>query len=356
MPKTLVTIILQTTSHCNLHCSYCYCQTNLTTASKLSFSTFKDCILKVDSFFDNDSELCFLFHGGEPLLLGKNFFDEAFRFLKQHMKHKYYTGIQTNLILLDGEFIELFRQNDCSISTSLDGYPDLNDLHRKYYNGRGTYDDVMRSLMLLREKKVRYGIVSVITRNSVKNPTHFYHFMKEHPKVLFGLSPMFLKQDESIVAPNPEDLGDFLVTLFDLWVADQAPPRISFFEEIVGNFLENNRGTVCTFHHDCTETFIAIDSEGNVYPCCHFVGTKPLCYGNLLRSSFHDVYNSDSRLHLSKRAIRSNNSCQTCEFFKMCFSGCMATSENSILSKDYFCNAYKMIFLHVKNHLLDELL
>jgi len=351
MPRKVVTLIFHTTSSCNLSCSYCYCQMNKDIAVKLSLHTFRECVQKADNFFGPEYEICFLFHGGEPLLLGKSFYKDAFRFLKERMTRKYYTGIQTNLILLDEDFVELFRENNCSISTSLDGYHPFNDLYRRYHNGQGTYVDVNKNIQLLREREVQYGIVSVINHHNVTKPEEFYCFMKEHPNVLFGLSPMFLTKEENIVATDPNDLGMFLIALFDLWIADSAPPRIIFFDEIIRSYIEGNASTVCTFHHDCTEVFFTIDGQGNVYPCCHFVGREQLCYGNLLRSSFSDVYNSDIRLYLSNRAVRSDNPCRACEFFQMCFSGCMATSRNGITSKDFFCNAYKMIFSHVKKYL-----
>jgi len=351
MQKKLVTIIFQTTSSCNLKCGYCYCRSNEDNTSRLSVDTVGKCVQRIADFFDDDYEICFLFHGGEPLLLGKRFYKDAFQFLKQRMEHKYYIGIQTNLVLLDDEFIELFRENCCSISASLDGYQPFNDLYRKYHSGQGTYVDVTLNMRLLQERGIQYGIVSVINCQNVRSPREFYCFTKEHPNVLFGLSPMFLKENENVIAPYPDQLGSFLIALFDFWIADPTPPRISLFEEIIRNLVEGNRSTVCTFHHDCSEVFFAIDGDGNVYPCCHFVGRGELCYGNLLRSSFYDVYNSDRRRSISERTIRSNNPCQTCEFFEMCFSGCMATSENGINSKDYFCNAYKMIFSHAKNYM-----
>lgn len=354
MGKQLVTIIIQTTSLCNLRCGYCYCQSGRDSSDYITFENFRKCLSRIDGFFDPHYEICVLFHGGEPLLLGANFYKEAFRFLRG-LRHKYHTGVQTNLTLLNDDFIQLFQENNCRIGTSLDGDSSFHDFYRKYNDGKGSYEKVNKKIKTLQGAGVKYGIVSVINDYNIQSPIEFYSFLKEHTNTSFRLSPMFMVKNNRICAVNPKALGNFLTLLYDFWIADEHPPEITLFKDVINNFLMRNYSQLCTFHADCCQVFFTLDWDGNVYPCCHFVGNQAFCYGNLLESPFSAIFNSSVRFTVSQRTSLTEKLCQGCEFYEMCFSGCMANTINGIYNKDYFCHAYKILFEHIKKS-LDEFL
>jgi len=355
MGRQSFTIIIQTTSSCNLNCSYCYCQENRDNSNNVTFETFRTCLSKIDDFLDTHYEICILFHGGEPLLLGVQFYEHVFKFLKEDLRHSYHTGIQTNLTLLNEQFIQLFQENNCRIGTSLDGHESYHNFHRKFGNGKGSYENVIEKIKVLQEKGIRYGIVSVINDYSVQSPTEFYSFLKEHPNTPFRLNPMFVVKNGRIYAVNPETFGEFLIRVYDLWIADEQPPKIETFEEIIKKLLDKNGSTVCTFLPDCTQAFVTLDWNGDVYPCCHFVGKSEFCYGNLLESTFSQIASTNIRSRISQRAVEAEKLCRGCDFHEICFAGCMANTLIDINLKDYFCNSYKIIFKYINNS-LEELL
>lgn len=355
--KQFITIIIQTTSSCNLSCSYCYCQNTRKEPSIISLDTIKICLSKINHFFNPSDEICILFHGGEPLLLSIEFYKEVFGFLKKEYKRKYYTGVQTNLTLLDEKYIALFSENGCSISTSLDGSKLFHDRFRSFSNGAGSYEIVANKLRMLEANNINYGVVSVINEFNVQYPTEFYSFLKEHQNVEFGLSPMFNVGNGRIYAVDSKSLGNFLTKLYDCWIEDKNPIKINLFENIINNFIGNNLSPVCTFHNDCSQVFFALDYLGSVYTCCHFIGREEYCYGNLLVSTFPSIFNSKVRSIISNR-FRLNMTkqiCEICEYYNICFSGCMANTINGINDKDYFCDAYTTIFRHIKNSLIKSL-
>jgi uncharacterized protein len=354
LKKQGITILVYTTSACNLNCGYCYSEKSKK-PKHITFETFKTCISKIDDFFGPNYEFSIIFHGGEPLLLGEEFFKQAFHFLKEGLKHKYCTGIQTNLTLINQGFINLFEENYCGVGTSLDGNQIMHNYYRKYSNGKGTYTCFMEKFRMVKKSKIECGVVSVIHDQNAVDPTQFYAFLKEYNETRFRFSPMFAIKDGKPYAINSEILGDFFINLYDLWISDEHPPKIIFFEDIIKSFLKGNRSSVCTFLRDCTKIFYTLDAEGNIYPCCHFVNRQEFCYGNLLNSSFSEIINSQVHSRVSKRGNYTKKLCSECEFYRMCFSGCMADTANGIYDKDYHCQSYQRIFRHIRKS-LDEVL
>lgn len=355
MKKQGITILIHTTSSCNLDCEYCYCQKSKGYSNHMTFETFRTCISKIDDFLDSHYEICIIFHGGEPLLLGVAFYKQVFRFLKGGLKHRYSTGIQTNITLLNEQFIQVFQENNCGIGTSLDGKEFSHNFFRKYSNGKGTYEKVIEKMRILQESKIEYGIVSVINDYNVQDPLEFYSFLKEHPNARFRLNPMFVVKNSKICAVKPEVFGNFLIRLYELWISDNQPPKITSFEDIINNFLGKKHSSVCTFLADCSKSFYTLDTVGNVYSCCHFVGNHEFCYGNLLDAPFSKIITSDVHSRISQRTVQTKKLCHGCEFYKICFSGCMVNTTNEIYKEDYFCYAYKMIFKHIRKSLEESL-
>ena len=63
--------------------------------------------------------------------------------------------IHTNGMRLDEELCELFRVEQVKVGVSLDGDRAANDLHRRFADGRSSYDSVIRAVTLLRRPEYR---------------------------------------------------------------------------------------------------------------------------------------------------------------------------------------------------------
>lgn len=343
-----LTVILQTTSACNLNCIYCYCDHGK--SKPLVIKDFENIVIKLDESFNSNMDICLLFHGGEPLLLGIEFYQQAFSFLRKFERH-FYTGIQTNLTLLDEPFAELFLENKCSISTSMDGILSVHDINRKFSNGLGSFHCVREKMDLLNKMNIGFGIVTVLNNENIKSPRDFHTFINDNLNRRINFSPMFLPNQNGSNSVNIKKLGCFLILLYDIWVEDSSHSKLSFFEDIIANFLGGNLSPLCTFQESCGQDFITISSDGDVYLCSHFVGQKKYCYGNILISTFSEIWDSKTRIKMLEREKDSRARCRGCDFFEICFSGCMANTIESIYEKDYFCEAYKMLFRHIKKSL-----
>jgi uncharacterized protein len=348
--KTLNVLVIGT-SGCNLACHYCYCDHEQ--LKTLDLTGFVRVFNKLDIFFPANIEFNIVFHGGEPLLLGKSFYREVFSFLAGQ-RRALRTSIQTNLTLLDEEFMTIFRANNCVIGTSIDGSKSMHDSNRVYQDGRGTYDDVRRAVDMLREDDALFGgIVVTLNETNIVSAERLYDSLACFRGVPIGFSIVSDISEPSRAIVDVDRLGVFLVDLFDIWVRDNNPLRLSFFENVLRNCLGINYSPECTFTERCAEHFVAINAVGDVFPCCDFVGIQKFCYGNIMESDFQDIWNSSVRssllARLSQRAL--SGVCGECEHFDICKSGCEAKTTGGGGGRDQYCAAYRMLFSHVRGHL-----
>lgn len=344
------------TSGCNLACRYCYMPP--TEHTMLSYDDFASIFEKLDGFFPPEDEFNVVFHGGEPLLLGADFYQRAFALLATSPR-RIHSIIQTNLLLMDDELLPLFVKNDCTIGTSLDGSETMHDRNRRYRRGGGTYHDVAERIDTLRERDVPCGIIVTLTNANVGSPRELYESLRRFSGAAISFSPMYLPEDPDGLMPGPGGLAVCLTEMYDLWMADEQPLHIVDFENVTNSLLGVARNPRCTFSGRCTSFFLAINAKGDVFPCCDFVGREDLSYGNLLDASAEEVWNSRVREALSHRldATRDSSSplysCSTCEFFDQCHGGCMAKATSPLGNKDHYCADYRLFFSHVRQRLAE---
>lgn len=350
--KTL-NILLICTSKCNLACRYCYCgHEQMQTMDVDGFITTFN---KLDTYFASDVEFHLVFHGGEPLLLGKSFYLEAFSFLNRQ-RRAFYTSIQTNLTLLDEEFISIFAANNCTVGTSIDGSKLMHDTNRTYKDGRGTYDDVLRAVTALEADEAPFGgFVVTLNDTNIASAENLYDSLRCFKDTSIGFSIVFKSTDTSETILDSKQLGGFLVDLFDIWVHDDSPLRLAFFENIIRNYLGINLCPECTFSKQCADNFLAINALGDVFACCDFEGMQKYSYGNILNSDFQDIWESPIRRALLDRLSSNTISqeCCECEHFDICNSGCMAKTTRGFSDRDCYCVAYRMLFSYIRGQLPD---
>jgi uncharacterized protein len=315
----------------------------------LDNAAFEKYIQNIHSFFSPEVPLCIIFHGGEPLLAGYEFYEKVFEFLNG-LDRKIHKGIQTNLTLLDDRTIELFKKNECTFGSSLDGDEETNDLTRKMYGGKGSYKLVAKKLNKLNSAfSMPTGVLSVLHEHNM-NAERYYNFAKSTEAYQIGFCPMFEYRNSISNSADMDTLSNFLIELFDLWVGDENnPPRLNFFESIMHSLLGRNPVNSCLFSEDCTRSMMAVDVSGDVYLCTHFLGQTEYSYGNALTEPFDKIWNSDVRNTLKQRTERVSDSCGNCSYFKICFGGCMAHTIDSLNDKDYFCKAYQKLYKHIES-------
>jgi uncharacterized protein len=189
--------------------------------------------------------LSVVLHGGEPLLAGPDTIDYLVRAVRaavtSHTKVAF--GLQTNGVLLDDTYLDLFAAHRIRVGVSLDGPPAANDRHRRFANGRGSYDGAARALRRLNEAKHRPLFGGILcTVDVVNDPIEVYRHLLafEPPEIDFLLPHGNWDRPPPQRGPDPglTPYADWLVPIFDMWYESPAPEsRVRLFESLVSLLL-----------------------------------------------------------------------------------------------------------------------
>lgn len=343
-----INVLVIASKACNLDCTYCYRPHAET--KNLTYEVFEKYIKNMDSFFPPETQISLLFHGGEPLLAGYDFYEKAFEFVSG-LDRKFGLGMQTNLTLLDEKTVELFKKYGCGFGTSLDGDDEINSKTRLIKSGNNSsYQIVTDKIQLLKSKGLSVGIISVITEYNM-DAKRFYQFVKDIGVWSVTPNPIYEFEESKICTPDIDELSGFMIDLFDLWIKDENPPKIDFFERICHMLLDTIPSRKCVFVKDCTQIMMTIDVDGEVYLCTHWIGKKDYSYGNALTTPFEEIWKSSVRAQMGKRYELVKKKCKDCRFWSMCYGGCMSHAGNDLYDKDYFCEMYKRVFGHIEKAL-----
>ena len=155
-----------------------------------------------------------MFHGGEPLLFPKRRFDaflKKLRAVEERTGCMIKRGVTTNAILVDDEWIGLFKEHDISVTVSLDGPAEINDKFRVDFKGRGTLAQTLEGLALLRAAGLDPGLISVC--NPGTDPEKVLDFVVNE----LGYKQFDILPPDATHADNPPPIDDYFIRLFDVW-------------------------------------------------------------------------------------------------------------------------------------------
>lgn len=345
-----MTTIMKVISDCNLACSYCYDLPRQirSHARIMNMEVLERSIFQV--LTNSPRKAQFIWHGGEPLLRGKDFFAAAVELQRKYKKpdQEIENGIQTNGLLLDNGWVDFFEENAFGIGVSLDGPEIYHDLYRVSSNGNGSFGGVLSAIELLVERKVKFGVLCVLTRESIVSADELYSFFRKIGVKSFDFLPLMESALHSSV--TVKDFGTFMCTVFDRWFQDNDPEiRIRFFENALEGILGGSPG-LCFFAGTCS-SFITVDVNGDVYPCDNLAPFWEFRFGNLISESL-DTILLNSRFQRFQASVNLHNpQCSKCRYLKICYSGCTFeryVSNGNISAKTRLCSAHKRIFSHIE--------
>jgi uncharacterized protein len=184
-------------------------------------------------------------HGGEPLLAGAHTIDYTVRAIRRAVPKGVSLGfaLQTNGVLLDERFLDLFAQHEVRVGVSLDGPSEANDRHRRYADGRGSHTAVLPALYLLRSERYRHLYGGILCTVDLGNdPIDVYEHLLEFAPPQIDLllphgnwtKPPPGRPDDQTQTPYAE----WLIAVFDKWInAPRRATRIRLFESIISLLL-----------------------------------------------------------------------------------------------------------------------
>ncbi len=362
-PRISSLLVKPASAVCNLDCAYCFYLDReadpyqALPGRRMSLDTLERL---VDTYlFYSYPESVLAFQGGEPTLAGLPFFEKLVRFEQQYGRNgqSVSNAIQTNGILLDKDWCDLFRQYQWLIGLSMDGPEATNDQFRVHKDGRGSWKRVLQSLELLQQNKVEFNILCVLSQANVGRPNELYKFFRG-----LGVEHMqFIPLAEFDAVGNPmpytisaEQYGRFLCEVFELWWPERRKVRVRFFDNLAEALAGQKPGT-CTMHETC-DSYVVVEYNGDIYPCDFFV-EKSWKLGNLTLDSWPEIARRAKRYSFASKKTLAHPECQVCEYQSICHGGCPKFRHGPharFEDLDYFCAAYKMIYARANARLEKE--
>jgi uncharacterized protein len=359
VPNANLQFIIKTTFDCNMNCKYCYegCSQK---GLKMSFDTVKALTQRVaDHARETGVKHSFLWHGGEPLLAGKDFYKYAIG-LQHEMGNDFlkYNILQTNGILIDPEYARLLSDLQIGVGVSLDGPPDIHDAQRLTHNQKGTFKQAFRGLQLMHEHGQRAGALSVFTKNTFNNLEKYYNFFSEL-ELDVKMNPLFIAGNAKDLSSahlqvTPTEYKEALLYLFDRWINDKGK-NFSFdpFDSTARTMVSGvpyacNVGGGCVY-------LLKVFPNGNVHACGHQPYEKHVL-GNVHRDDLNKILSSPHRrAYKFARASLAETCGKTCEHFDICAGGCVSNSysiRGRLTDKSFYCESMKALYDHMKPKVL----
>ncbi len=344
--------IIKPTYNCNMMCKYCSVY-GYDVGSSMNLETVDVLFERAIEFCGNERAIYFIWHGGEPLLMGAEFYRYIGHKTEENKSIRIMNGIQSNALLLADEMIDIIIRYKFKFSTSLDGPAEVHNRSRLDLSSAPTFDKIMDAVLALRKHGVNVGAITVLNKLNIDSMSEIYRFFNQagiHLRinpVLFHGSALVNFQD---VAISPVEYGEAMIEIFDMWYHDPEP-RIMLdpFRVIIGN-IATGYNESCGFRNQCHNEVISIGPGGDVYPCGQFNGSGVYHLGNIHHQELREIMNSPSMQQLLKRTPQNIKACGRCPYVELCYCGCTASAvcrNGEILQPDYYCSRRKMIFQHI---------
>jgi uncharacterized protein len=360
---------------CNLDCRYCFYLEKENLYGKKQDWAMPDPLLEsyISQYIaaQDAPAISFAWQGGEPTLLGVDFFRKVIAIQNKYANgKKIENAFQTNGVLLDDRWGEFLAENHFLIGISIDGPAELHDFYRVDKGGAPTFDRVMRGLRFLKKHQVEFNALTVVNRQNSQHPLRVYRFLK-------GIGCQFMQfipiVERVAKAANPDGLvlisrrdphtadvsnwsvnsrqyGIFLCAIFDDWVRkDVGNYYVQLFDVTLESWL-GRESSLCVFRPTCGGA-MALEHNGDLYSCDHYVYPENKL-GNILEQPLSALVNSAQQrsFGLDKRDSLPRY-CRECDVRFACNGEC--PKHRFILTPDgepglnYLCAGYKLFFKHV---------
>lgn len=311
-------LILLIVQDCNLRCSYCYGEGGeYKHRGKMSLETAKR---SVDYLFENSGEredLFITFFGGEPLLRF-DFIKEVVEYIelkeKEYNKKVHYS-MTCNGTLLTEEISQYIIDKEISVTISIDGNEEVHDFNRYYCDKRGSYNDVIEKTKLLREK-TRLTARATLT-NKELNVTKIFNDLYSLKFSNVAVAPCIDKINKEEYVELAENYKKLIWNFNDLVKKGEyiKAKKIGIIMKMLKRIDES--GSSRTFC-GANRNMMAVDIEGNLFPCQRFVGNDKFIQGNV----FDGVDEKKHEHTIREFLIDSHDKCTDCWCKNLCGGGC----------------------------------
>lgn len=373
-------------STCNLGCDYCYYLSKVALPDGPGTGRMSDATLEtfIRQYIEGVTgpEVVFSWQGGEPTLLGLDFFRKAVALQQRYTKpgQKIENDLQTNGTLLDDEWCAFLKAHRFLVGLSIDGPKDVHDRFRVTKGRQPTFDKVMNAVQLLAKHGVPFNTLTCVHRFNARRPIDVYRFLRQEVgSTYLQFIPIVEHKGFERIAPHhwdaaalprdgepearpghpdrvvtdwsvdPEDWGYFLCRVFDRWLSrDLGKVLVNQIETLVSQHLGAGP-QMCVYGEFCGKG-LAVEHDGSVYACDHYVYPE-----YRLGDVHHDQL---ERLAFSRQQVQFGYAkseslpeyCRNCAYLSDCWGECpknrVIRTPDGEPGLNYLCRGLKAFYAH----------
>lgn len=350
---------------CNLACEYCYY------LPKQKLYPDSKCVMTDDVLEEFTRQyinaqktkmVTFAWQGGEPLLMGLDFFKKAVELQEKYKKPgmQIQNTLQTNGTLIDDDWAKFFHAHEFLIGISIDGPPELHNTYRKDKTGNGSFQRVKKGLVKLQKNGVDYNILACVSQANVHHPLDVYRYFRDDLDAQFvqfipivqrdnetGHQEGLRLTDRSI---SGEEYGNFLISVFDEWVRNDVGTVFVQIFDVTLNSWMRQPASLCIFSAACGNA-MALEHNGDLYSCDHFVEPRNKL-GNIMDTHLLDLVGKRKQYQFAiKKSKKVPQYCKECEFWFICHGACPKNRVDKDPSGEpnlnHLCAGYYKFFTHI---------
>ena len=373
-------------SRCNLACSYCFYLEKepllypTAESPRMSEATLEKFVRDYLAAQPGE-EVQFAWQGGEPTLMGVEFFERAVQLQRHYAAGRRVTNaLQTNGTLLDDRWGMFLAREKFLVGLSLDGPRAMHDAFRLDRSDRPTWERVMRGLKLLKKHRVEFNTLTVVHRRNVRHAREVYEFLRQEGSGFMQFIPLVERRPAPAeagcglahgappslrrqlvprasvaheVAPEcatPEHFGEFLSTVFDAWVKRDVGRVFVQSFDVALNAWMGLGAPLCVFQERCGRA-LALEHNGDVFACDHYVFPEHRL-GNLHATALADIGHGKAAARFGDAKAELPRVCRECPVKFACNGDCpkhrfVAAGEGEP-GVSYLCPGYLKFFTHIK--------
>jgi uncharacterized protein len=371
---------------CNLDCTYCFYLGKQTLVGGPGRGRMDDEVLErfVQNYIASvtGDQVVFSWQGGEPTLLGLDFFRKLVALQRKHAKsgQRIENDLQTNGTLLDDDWARFLKEHRFLVGLSIDGPKELHDRYRISKRGGPSFDAVVAAAKLLQRFGVPFNTLTCVHSHNAERPLDVYRFLRRElgstymqfipivemkgfetiapqqwdPERLPVVGTPRAKPDhaDSVVTPwsvDPDAYGYFLSRIWDEWLArDYGKVLVDFCETLVVQRLGMPAQT-CVRSEVCGKG-VAVEHDGSVYACDHYVYPE-YRLGNVNERSLGDMVFSPAQVKFGyAKSETLPAACRQCEYLRDCWGECpknrLLRTADGEAGLNYLCPGLKRFFAH----------
>ena len=352
--------ILKVHSRCNLACDYCYVYEHADQSWRrrpqvMSESTAAATVARIAEHVRQHrvARISVGLHGGEPLLAGHDMIERLIGRLREALDGAcaWDLWVQTNGTLVDERFCELFLANGVSVGVSLDGDRAANDRHRRYANGRSSFEAVADGISLLGTERYREIFSGLLcTVDPENDPVEAYESLSSFrpPSVDLLLPHANWENPPPVDEGSATPYADWLIRVFDRWNSEHRPFPVRIFDSVIDTSLGGSSG-VESMGLGPAE-MVVVETDGTLEQADHLKSTYDgAAYTGL------DVLSNDFDEAAAHPGIRARQNgllglaaeCRACPMVTSCGGGLYAHRYRAVSGFDnpsvYCADLYKLV-------------